>query len=86
MRPTREQWKEMLSILREVRGFGHPTGVRLSDGTLWGSYRSEARDEIIMSLPTYQGAEDVWRGKPVFVKAPCASDWNPMTRKWSWEA
>ena len=72
-------------MLREIRGLGRPTGMRLSDGSLWGSYRRSARTEVLVPLPTHQGAEDAWRGKPATVKAPRSSDWNPRTLKWSWE-
>lgn len=71
--------------LREVMGLGVATGMRLPDGSLWGSYRREARDEVHVALPDDDQAERVWRGLPQEVKAPKAKDWNPKTRKWSWE-
>lgn len=75
----------MVQQLREVRGLGVVTGMRLPDGSLWGSYRTEARDEVLVPMPDCCNAETVWRGGSADVKAPSYKDWDKRRKKWSWE-
>lgn len=76
----------MKTWLSQTRGIGVVTGVRLSDGTRWGSYRRErdpapaeiAENERIGKLVR----ECTWLPGPGFPKSWGADDWNPRTRTW----
>lgn len=76
----------MKSWLRQTRGLGVISGLRLSDGSRWGTYRGEpdkTPEQLVADERARIAAKQVtWLGGPDMPKSWGYRDWNPRTRAW----
>lgn len=85
MRPTPAQAKEILHRVAAYRGLGHVSGVRLSDGTAWGSCRHDDVPPRVRALSAEQWDRlptVKWWGQGPYPRALKSGDYDKRTRTW----